>query len=335
MFFLFLLVLVVTAPVMAEKDILLPQLLNPHKIIVVGERIYIEDFPQIHIFSAQDYSLRKSFGKKGAGPSEFLARSGYVRLNVHAREDSVCVESNGRLSFFSFEGTFIKEINSTAAGYLYHPLGETKFVALRNIVEGGHLYKTVNIYDANLKVEKEVLRTKHGSQAGKKILLFDKAVHYCIGDTYIYIVNSYDFLVEVFDRQGNFVRKIHKKDYPPVKLTNEHKERTFKYLRRRLRTFPQIKSRLEFPPAFPAVRYMLYDEGKLYLVTFNRKDGLTECFILDQKGTAPEKVSLPLKEESLFREYPFDIHKGEIFQVIEDEDTEQWRLRRAGLTSRF
>lgn len=326
-FFLFLLIFILTAPVMAGKDILLPQLVNPHKIIVVGDRIYIEDFPKIHIFSAKDYSLRKSFGKKGAGPSEFLARSGYVRLNVHARKDSICVESNGRLSFFTSKGTFIKEINSTAAGYLYHPLGEDKFVALRNIGEGSHLYKTVNIYDSNLKVEKEVLRTKHGSQAGKKIVLFDKAVHYCIGDKYIYIVNSYDFLVEVFDRQGNFVRKIHKKEYPPVKLTKEHKKRTFDYLRRRLRTFPQIKSRLEFPPSFPAIRYMLHDDGKLYLITFNRKDGFTECFIIDREGTVPEKVSLPLKEESLFREYPFDIHKGEIYQLIEDEDTEQWILQ--------
>lgn len=320
---------------MAEKDILLPQLVNPHKIIAVGDRIFIEDFPKIHIFSAKNYSLQKSFGKKGEGPSEFLPRSGYVRLNIHARKDSICVESNGRLSFFTLEGTFIKEINSTAAGYLYQPLGENKFVALKNIGEGSSLYKTVNIYDANLKAEKEILRTKHGSQAGKGIVLFDKAVHYCIGDKYIYIVNSFDFMVEVFDRKGNFVRKIHKKDYPLVKLTKEHKKRTFEYLKRRLSTFPQIKSRLKFPLKFPAIRCMLHDDGKLYLVTFNRKQGYTECFCIDQEGAVREKLSLPLKEESLFREYPFDIHRGEIYQLIEDEDTEQWNLRRSRFTSRF
>ena len=90
MFFLFLLVLVLTAPVMAEKDILLPQLVNPHKIIVMGDRIYIEDFPKIHIFSAKDYSLQKSFGEKGdIGPRDQAAHKG--------RTDSGCCYASRRL----------------------------------------------------------------------------------------------------------------------------------------------------------------------------------------------------------------------------------------------
>jgi hypothetical protein len=80
---------------------------------------------------------------------------------------------------------------------------------------------------------------------------------------------------------------------------------------------------------------LVYDDGKLYVITYKRKRGITEGFIIDREGAVPEKLSLPLKEENIFREYPFAIQKGEVYQLIENEDTGQWALRRSKFTTRF
>ncbi len=328
---LFFVLSILPALITAEKVTTLSQPLNPHKIIVSGNQMIVEDFPKIHIFSLEDFRLQRSFGEKGEAPGEFLPRSGYVRLNIHVQKDFIFVESNGKLSFFSRDGTFLREMNSAAAGYLFQPMGKNKFIGLRNVGEKGMLYKTVNIYDSNLKIKKEIFRIKHGSQAGKSIVLFDKALRYFMDGRCIYIVHDFDFLIEVFDRNGNHVRTIHKKDYRHLEITEEHKRRTHNHLKRHLRTYPQMKHRLKFPSTFLAVRDIELDDRKLYVTTFKREKGTVECFIIDQEGTIQERLFLPLIEENILREYPFDIHNGKVYQLVENEETEHWELHMSGI----
>ena len=192
---LFFVLSILPALITAEKVTTLSQPVNPHKIIVSGNQMIVEDFPKIHIFSLEDFRLQRSFGEKGEAPGEFLPRSGYVRLNIHVRKDFIFVESNGKLSFFSRDGTFLREMNSAAAGYLFQPMGKDKFIGLRNV--------------------------------GEK--------------------------------------------------------------------------------------------------------GTVECFIIDQEGTIQERLFLPLIEENILREYPFDIHNGKVYQLIENEETEHWELHVSGI----
>ena len=68
------------------------------------------------------------------------------------------------------------------------------------------------------------------------------------------------------------------------------------------------------------------DGPEVYALTFKRTKTTVESFLIDRTGTIRKKVFLPLIEENVMREYPFDIHNGIVYQLIENEETEEWVL---------
>jgi hypothetical protein len=311
----------------AEKILTFSELVNPHKIIVEGDEIIIEEFPKIYIYSVKDFKLKHSFGKEGEGPGEFLKRSGYVRLNITVTKDFIFVESNSRLTFFSRKGEYIRQLNSAASGYLFKPLPNGKLVAHKNVVAANTHHKTLNLFNAeNLKLEKQFYQMKHGTQPGKAIILFDKALRSYVDDKYIYVVDDFDFIIDVFDLEGNPVFKIHKKDYEPLKISEEDKKETHAYFKIALPSYPRIKDRFKFPENFLAIRDIVFDDNLLYVTTYHQNDDGLECFVFNQKGKFLKKFFLPLVKENIFREYPYDICKGKIFQLVENDSEEGWDL---------
>jgi len=311
----------------AEQMQKFSELANPHKIIVEGDEIIIEEFPKIYVYSAKDFRLKHSFGNEGEGPGEFLKRSGYVRLNITVKKDLIFAESNGRLTFFSRRGEYIRQHNSATAGYLFKPLPNGKLVAHKNVIAGKILYKTLNLFNAeNLKLEKQFYQIKHGTQPGKAIILFDKALRSYVDNKYIYVVSGIDFLIEVFDLKGNPVLKIHKKDYEPLKISEEDKKEAHAHLKIALSSYPRIKDHFKFPKNFLAIKNIVFDHVLLYVTTYHRKDDGLECFVFNQRGKFLKKIFLPLVKENIFREYPYDIYKGKIYQLVENNSEDGWDL---------
>jgi hypothetical protein len=311
----------------AEKKLTFTELVNPHKIIVEGDEIIIEEFPKIYVYSVKDFKLKHSFGKEGEGPGEFLKRSGYVRLNITVNKDLIFIESNGRLTFFSRQGEYIRQLNSAASGYLFKPLPNGKLVAHKNVVAANTPYKTLNLFNGdNLKLEKQFYRIKHGTQPGKAIMLFNKALRSYVDDNYIYVVGDFDFIIDVFDLEGNPVLKIHKKDYEPLKISEEDKKETHAYFKIALSNYPSLKDRFKFPENFLAIRNIVFDDKLLYVTTYYRKDDGLECFVFNQNGNFLKKIFLPVVKENIFREYPYDIYKGKIYQLVENDFKEGWDL---------
>jgi len=311
----------------ADKILTFSELADPHKIIVDGDEIIIEEFPKIYLYSVKDFKLKHSFGKEGEGPGEFIKRSGYVRLNITVNKDLIFVESNGRLTFFSRKGEYIRQLNSAASGYLFKPLTSGKLIAHKNIIAAKTLHKTLNLFNAeNLKLEKQFYQIKHGTQPGKAIILFNKALRTYIDDKYIYVVGGWDFIIDVFDLEGNPVRNIHKKDYEPLKISEEDKKETHAYFKIALSSYPRVKDRFKFPENFLVIRNIVFDNNLLYVTTYLRKDDGLECFVFNQNGEFLKKIILPLVQENIFREYPYDIYKGIIYQLVENDSGEGWDL---------
>jgi hypothetical protein len=321
------LLLLSTTFLIADQILLFSELANPHKIIVEGDEIIIEEFPKIFIYSLTDLKFKHSFGNKGEGPGEFIKRSGYVRLNITIQKDLIFVESNGRLTFFSRQGKYIRQLNSAAAGYLFTPLPNGKLVGHKNVVAANTLHKTLNLFNAEtLKPEKQFFQIKHGTQPGKAIILFDKSLRSYADDQYIYVVGGFDFNIDVFNLEGNPVFKIHQKDYEPLKISEEDQKETHAYFKIALSSYSRIKDRFKFPENFLAIRNIVLDENLLYVTTFRRNDDGIECFVFNQKGKFLKKIFLPLVKENVFREYPYDIYEGKIYQLIENDSGEGWDL---------
>jgi hypothetical protein len=72
--------------------------------------------------------------------------------------------------------------------------------------------------------------------------------------------------------------------------------------------------------------------GKLYVLTFKTlsEDEVdvqeTEILIFDIKGKFLKKVIFPLKMMDPIMPYPFAIHEGTLYQLIEDADEEEWAV---------
>ena len=311
----------------AERIVRFPELIDPHEIIAEGEEIIIEDFPKIFVYSLEDFKLKYTFGKEGEGPGEFLKRSGYVRLHITVHKNLIFIESNGRLTFFSRKGEYIRQLNSAANGYLFKPLVNGKLVAHKDIAVANTVHKTLNLFNADsLKLEKQFYRIKHGTQPGKEIMLFDKVLKSHIDDRYVYVVSGFDFIIDVFDFEGNPVYKIRQEDYKPLKISEKDRKETHAYLKVALPSYPLIKDRLRFPEYFLAIRDIVSDEKMLYVITYRRTDEGLECFIFDQEGVFQQKIFLPLAKENIFREYPYDIYKSTIYQLVENDSGEAWNL---------
>jgi hypothetical protein len=67
--------------------------------------------------------------------------------------------------------------------------------------------------------------------------------------------------------------------------------------------------------------------NKIYVLTFKEnKAEDDECMILDLKGKRLKRIFLPLKMSTPILPYPYMIHEGSLYQVVEDEEEEEWAL---------
>ena len=60
-----------------------------------------------NIYSLEDLKLKKKFGKDGEGPKEFKRRA-----NITLTSKYLLVNSIARVTFFTKEGEYIKEVNT-------------------------------------------------------------------------------------------------------------------------------------------------------------------------------------------------------------------------------
>ena len=137
---------------------ILSELIQPRNMIVLGEKIYITDYPSLYIYSAGNYRLLKKFGRKGQGPGEFFLpmelpdfkRAG---LKMSLKGDSLLINSMGRISVFTREGVFKNSIrfNPHGTGEKLIPFREG-FVGSKPHREGSNkIYWTVNYYVDRVK----------------------------------------------------------------------------------------------------------------------------------------------------------------------------------------
>jgi hypothetical protein len=100
-----------------------------------------------------------------------------------------------------------------------------------------------------------------------------------------------------------------------------------------------MKPRLEFPIYFPALQTFAVADGKIYAVTYGKKNGKTEVLVLDLKGKLLKTVFLPLHqrddelamtlENRVSRQVTnstFAIKNGKFYQVLENQDEKSWEL---------
>lgn len=145
----------------------------------------------------------------------------------------------------------------------------------------------------------------------------------------IYLAHKNDFVIEVFDADGNKLYSI-EQDYDKLNVTEEDKKGIHDHFKTdpRFRAYyERIKDRLSFPDYFPALRDFYLDNRKIYVRTYRKSGENTEFLVLDanQKGKLLETVFLPITDRDKKESYPFTIKNGTIYQLV-DNEAGDWNL---------
>ncbi len=306
----------------------LPGIFKPTSLALDNDQMYITEGATISIFTLKDFKLIKKFGKGGEGPKEFKLPPGGIGLSVLPLKDSLLINSIGKVSYFSKKGEFIKEfktaINPIPAAY--QPVGK-QYVGLGVAISKKRTRQLlVKLFDENLKFKKEIKRIDLMTLGSLQYPLL-APVFYTM-DNKIVVGGERDFIISVFDKDGNLIKNI-TRNHPKLKMTEKYKESIYHFYKTHPQTrqrFDTFKKMITFSDEFPAVRFFYADNNKIYVQTYREKDGNPEFIIYDINGKYIKSVYIPFLYENVLVPFPATIKNNTFYQLIENEDDEQWEL---------
>lgn len=337
---LILFLLICMAMVLPGQVVPLPGLVRPDSVTVGGEYVYITDFPTVYVFDGKDFHLVNKFGSSGEGPREFRQFAG-----VFIRGDDLVVCDLGKALIYTKDGKYKKEIK--ARTFIWRelmPVGN-KFIGKGRFNEDNIEYIALNLYDAALNHEKQVLKYPFwgADSPGEKNNIVDfRNIQYIPYNGNIFVKPEQNaFVIDVYDTSGKRLYRI-QRDYQKVRVTDADIKRYHDYFRtysKVRRNYERMKKTLGFHPVFPAIRTFTIADGKLYVVTYKMREGDSEVLVLDLKGKLLKTVFLPLFktdelffrsiENNIFRRVnnsTFAIKNGRLYRLIADEGAESWEM---------
>jgi hypothetical protein len=297
------------------------------------DRMYVLEGETIYIYSLKDFKLIKKFGKRGEGPMEFMTSSlmgPMGALSIDVRDNKLLVKSMGKLSWFTKDGAFIKEMKSPFP-IMMAALMFGKHIVMQKYEFSGVRYQTLVVLNEKLETIKELSKMEDGFQPGKGMMVLKRIPVQAVYEDKLFVAWEEEFEIKVLDSKLNQLYTI-KHKVEREKVTEDIKKKVIHFFK----TSPMTKNFFEmfkpirFPEYFPAILGMVATGGKLYVLTFTSSDEeennvqYTEILIFDIKGKFLKKVMFPLKMMDPIQWYPFAIHEGTIYQLIEDPDEEKW-----------
>lgn len=322
------LLLVLTVVVGAETKIIpLPEMNNPELIFLDDTQMYFTEKASIYIYSLKDYKLIKKFGKEGEGPKEFMfhPRMGGLFLDVKTKD--IVANSFCKVSWFTKDGEYIKEIKLRHPLTLYmQPFGKNyigNFLAW-----GTERWRILKLYDDQLNELKEIVKMPISSQPGKGTHFLERLPATLVHENRLYLAWEDDFAIKVLDTDLKELYTI-RLDEEKIKVTEEYKQ----ILINHLKTAPESRDYFEtmkpfyFPEYFPPLFYIFGTGNELYVVTFKlNEEKHHECIIMGVDGKVTKRTFLPIKMSTPFSPYPYVLRNGALYQVVEDGKKEEWAV---------
>jgi hypothetical protein len=304
-----------------------PDLMRPYRIMVNEGKLYILEDQNIFIYSTKDYKLLKNFGQKGEGPREFMGS-----LNITAYTDNIIVNSQGKISYWTKMGDFIREVKCPFSGGV-ETLGKNMYVSLgwkQGTAENKTRYTTIDLYDSNFVKIREIDRKESASQE-KGLWFFTQSYYFINSRTKnrIYVLGHDGFLINVFNEKGEKLFEV-KQDYEKLDVTAEDKKEIHHYFKNHPhwgRHYAENKHMIKFADEKPAIKNFLEYDNMIYVETFNRKGDNVEFYVFDQNGKLVNRVFLPLYKKNAEANYPYFIDEGKFYILVENEDEEVWEIR--------
>ncbi|MCP5046712.1 MAG: hypothetical protein GY940_06045 [bacterium] len=327
------LVLVLNTGLLADepKVISLPDLQKPDTISVdaAGGKLFISDQATVAIYSLKDFKLLGVFGKSGEGPREFKVQLAFgLGLRLWLMPDKILINSIGRVTFFSKDGDYINEYKIKSNVQDFKPIGN-KYIGYGADTLDKAIFLTINLYDSEFQLEKEIYRKDWYAQTQKEfnpIYLASGMKRRALYHTYggnVFIEGPKGEIL-VFDASGKQLHNI-LHDYGKVPLTEEHKKTIYMSFKKTPNLLQVVKKFGKFPAWFP-LKYFTVADDTIYVLTFERKEGKNLFYLLDLKGKLIKKVSVPFAQQGLLFPHPYTIQNKTLYQLVDNEEEEEWQV---------
>ncbi len=300
----------------------LSEVMKPLQIVIDEDQLYVIEKAKIYIYSLKDYKFIKMFGKPGEGPGEFNSITSIIPF-----KGSILVNSLGKISYYKKNGSLIneKKIDSSFAtgGLNLYPL-KRGFVGNRTTMKEKVLYKTINLFDSDFKKVKELNEMLAASK--NKFNLLSKSFFYQTYRNKIFISSKTGLSIDVLNDKGEKLYIINYQNYKRRKFNEETIREKMK--RKNKQKYEILKNRLKFPEFYPEILKFFISDEKLYIATWKWENKKIEFFIFTIKGKLLNHTYIPLFfNDGMFPyPHPLTINNNNLYQIVENEDTETWEL---------
>jgi hypothetical protein len=328
LFFVFLLI---SLP-LKSKVVELEGVIKPDMILAGNNKLYVMEKTSIFIYSLKDFKLIKKFGREGEGPGEFLARPFGPPMSMSFVNGELVVNSNNKLSYFDEMGNFKRERKALANLVLFQL--KDRFVAVGPTPDPNSKFRiSYRLLSDDFKELKNLYHTDISVNPQDDVILPLSAIGHnpCYRDMVVISASDTDFVIDIFDTEGNKIRRI-TKDFEKVKIPEKFKQDVHNWFKNESmfkEFYKSIKGFIKFKDYFPAIRDIHLADDTIHVVTHKRKNGLWEFILLDLKGNEKKRIYIPLDRYIPFTYYPllYTEKNGTLYSLTEDEDQETWRLQ--------
>jgi hypothetical protein len=331
--------------VWAEKIGTLKEVFKPQMIKVFQNDLFVVEKHNYFIYALNGLQLKKKVGKLGEGPGEFQPDPART-IVITAFPEYIIGESRHKIVYFSRTGEYIKELRKLPEIIQTLPLGKN-YAALHILYgQDGKNYFVVSIYSPEMKELKTIYKQKFFTFENSVFVMPD-SLNYCVAGDKLFVDQSPDgFVIGVYDSEGNKLKEI-RQNYKPIPVTTAQKEAAFNayldipFFQRLIKEQGRAaavteakKANLIYPDDYPPIQYMMVDNQKLYVKTYNKKNNKEEYLVMDLDGKGLKSFYLPEVRDVDFlvqmqgdKKY-YTIHNNKFYylKLTDVDDEEVWEV---------
>jgi len=312
----------------AARVAVLPEIDDPaFDIVVDRDRLIVPDRSLIRIYSLFDFRMIGCFGRRGEGPEEF---KGEVSLTVLS--DVLFLSSDGKISYFTRDGRFIREIvwPEKGRGKLV-PIGEGYVGFGPPVTDQSDRirFNTLRLYDAAGKPGPVFTRSVSRFQRDGSITFMNGTFNFKVHGDLVWVqYTGREFRLDGFDRRGRLAVRIENKRLNHRAVTSKDRTRALNHIKMYMPWVYEARERIRFPRWWGGVGTFFIDKvsGMIYVITYVKQGRRTLFCIYDASGGFQKDLFMVVGDRTIWAPYPLDIHDGKLYQLIENLDEEVWEL---------
>jgi len=261
--------------------------------VIDANNYYFSDQHSVFVYSKKDNQLVKTLCKEGQGPWEISGTPGF------------CLTPNGFYVFdipkvFLFDNDLkpLKEINlAISTSEWKQSILDDQIVYAQEAIINSKNFNQIVLFNPSTGQKKQIHQIEQVNE--NKISLYSPLILMVSNNSRLFVNSPLQgFHVNVFDKQGNLSYSFNH-EAQKIKGTDLHKKRYHDRLEEALgksraqMLWPRFE-KMKIPSFMPEIKWMLSDDERLYVQTYDIKNDEDKWLIFSHEGTFLGECWLPL-----------------------------------------